>query len=92
MEQDNMVRIGRKQVMNYVVACVTLFNHGAKQVVVRARGQTISKAVDVVEMLRRSFVKNLEIASTVVGSEEITRFNGRSASISTIEILLDKKD
>jgi len=92
MDQGNMVRIGRKPVMNYVVACVTLVNHGVRQVVVRARGQTISKAVDVVEMLRRSFMKNLEIGSIAIGSEEITRLDGKPASISTITSLLNRKD
>jgi DNA-binding protein len=87
-----MVRIGKKPVMNYVVACVTLLNHGVKHVMVRARGQAISKAIDVVEMLRRSFVKNLEIGSVVIGSEEVTRFDGSPATISTIEILLNKKE
>jgi len=71
---------------------VTLLNHGVKQVMVRARGQAISKAVDVVEMLRRSFVKDLQIRSIVMGSEEVTRFDGKPASISMIEILLEKKD
>jgi DNA-binding protein len=92
MDQGNMVRIGKKPVMNYVVACVTLLNHGVRQVMIRARGQTISKAVDVVEMLRRSFMKNLEIGAITIGSEEIRRFDGRPASISTIEILLNKKE
>ncbi len=92
MDQGNMVRIGKKPVMNYVVACVTLLNHGVKQVMVRARGQAISKAVDVVEMLRRSFVKDLQIRSILTGSEEVTRFDGKPTSISTIEILLEKKE
>jgi DNA-binding protein len=92
MDQGNMVRVGKKPVMNYVVACVTLLNHGVKIVVVRARGQTISKAVEVVEMLRRSFVKNLEVGPINIGSEEITRFDGKPASISIIEISLNKKE
>jgi DNA-binding protein len=75
MDQGNMVRIGKKPVMNYVVACVTLLNHGVRQVMIRARGQTISKAVDVVEMLRRSFMKNLEIGAIMIGSEEIRRIH-----------------
>ena len=49
---DNTVLIGRKPVMNYVVACMTFFNSGAKKVVVKARGRAISRAVDTVELLR----------------------------------------
>jgi DNA-binding protein len=87
-EQANLVRIGKKPIMNYVVACVTLFNSGADEVMVRARGQAITKAVDTVLMLRGSFIKDLEIEDIAIGSEEVTRLDGTRGSISTIEILL----
>ena len=90
MEQANLVRVGKKPIMNYVVACVTLLNSGAEQVMVRARGQTITKAVETVLMLRNSFLKNLEIEDIKIGSEEVTRLDGSRGSISTIEILLEK--
>lgn len=90
MEQSNLVRIGKKPIMNYVVACVTLFNSGAEEVMVRARGQAITKAVETVLMLRNSFVKDLDIEDITIGSEEVTRPDGSRGSISTIEILLAK--
>jgi len=90
MEQANLVRIGKKPLMNYVVACVTLFNSGADEIMVRARGQAIAKAVDTVLMLRNSFLKDLEIENIEIGSEEVTRQDGTRGSISTIEILLGK--
>jgi len=90
MEQANLVRIGKKPLMNYVVACVTLFNSGADEVLVRARGQAIAKAVDAVLMLRNSFLKDLEIENITIGSEEVTRLDGTRGSISTIEILVGK--
>jgi DNA-binding protein len=90
MEQANLVRIGKKPIMNYVVACVTLFNSGAEEVMVRARGQAITKAVETVLMLRNSFIKDLEIREIRIGSEEVTRLDGTRGSISTIEIMLEK--
>ena len=90
MEQANLVRIGKKPIMNYVVACVTLFNSGAEEVMVRARGQSITKAVETVLMLRNSFIKDLEIREIRIGSEEVTRLDGTRGSISTIEIMLEK--
>jgi len=90
MEQANLVRIGKKPIMNYVVACVTLFNSGAEEVMVRARGQSITKAVETVLMLRNSFIKDLEIGEIRIGSEEVTRLDGTRGSISTIEIMLEK--
>jgi len=90
MEQANLVRIGKKPIMNYVVACVTVFNSGAEEIMVRARGQAITKAVDTVLMLRNSFLKDLEIEDIAIGSEEVTRQDGSRGTISTIEILLAK--
>jgi archaea-specific DNA-binding protein len=87
-EEPFIVRVGKKPTMNYVVACVTLFNTGVPEVMVRARGQSITKAVEVVDMLRRAFLKNLKIESVDIGTEEIKRDDGSIASLSTIEIML----
>lgn len=88
MSQPNLVRIGKKPIMNYVTACVTLFNSGNGQVMVRARGQTIEKAIDTVQMLRHSFLKDVRIKSINLGSEDVTRYDGTRGNISTIEITL----
>ena len=72
-KSENVVLIGRKPVMDYVVACITFFNAGEKWVIVKARGRAISRAVDTVELLRRAFVKNLEIKNIAVGTEELVR-------------------
>ena len=48
----NTVLIGKKPTMNYVLAVVTQFNNGADSVKIRARGNAISKAVDVAEIVR----------------------------------------
>jgi DNA-binding protein len=87
-ETPNLVRIGKKPVMNYVTACVTLFNSGNGEVMVRARGQAIEKAIDTVQMLKRGFLKDVNIVSINLGSEDVTRFDGTRGNISTIEITL----
>lgn len=90
-EQPNLVRIGKKPIMNYVTACVTLFNSGDGDVMVRARGQAIEKAIDTVQMLRHGFLKNVVIRSINLGSEDVTRFDGTRGNISTIEITLSRE-
>jgi archaea-specific DNA-binding protein len=92
MSQPNLVRIGKKPTMNYVTACVTLFNSGNGEVMVRARGQAIEKAVDTVQMLKRSFLKNVAIKKINLGSEDVTRFNGTKGNISIIEIILSSEN
>ena len=61
MTESNAVLIGRKPVMNYVLACITLFHSGAKEVNVKARGKAISHAIDVAEVVRRRFLPDLKI-------------------------------
>lgn len=87
--EGNMIRVGKKPVINYVMACVTLFNSGSNEIIIRARGKAITKAVDITEMLRRSFAKDLIIKSIRVGSEDIKRMQ-EEFPISTIEIVLTK--
>jgi len=88
--EGNVVFIGVKPVMNYVIACLTFFNAGEKEVTVKARGQAISRAVDTVEVLRRAFVKDLEIKSIEIGTEEMTRSEGGKSNVSTMEITVGK--
>ncbi|MBO0888106.1 DNA-binding protein Alba [Candidatus Bathyarchaeota archaeon] len=87
-DSPNIVRIGKKPIMNYVVACMTLLNNGDAEVMVRARGQSITKAVETVEMLRRAFLKNIKVYSVDIGTEEVKREDGSIASLSMIEIVL----
>lgn len=77
--------------MNYVTACVTLFNSGNEQVMVRARGQAIEKAIDTVQMLRRGFLKDVNIMRINLGSEDVTRLDGTRGNISIIEITLSRQ-
>jgi len=92
-QTDNVVLIGRKPVMNYVTACITFFNSGEKQVVVKARGRAICRAVDTVELLHRAFIKNLEIKHIDINTEELFRAEGgQKSNVSTIEIAVSKAE
>ena len=90
VEAENAVFIGRKPVMNYVVACMTYLNAGEKRVVVKARGRAISRAVDTVELLRRAFVKDVDVTSIDISTEEVTGPEGQSRNVSSMEITLAK--
>ena len=91
MDEPNLVRIGKKPIMNYVTACVTLFNSGKEEVMVRARGQAIEKAIDTVQMLRRGFLKDITVENINLGSEDVTRLDGTRGNISIIEITLSRE-
>ncbi len=87
----NTVLIGQKPLMAYATAIVMQINSGSNELSVKARGRVISKAVDVVEVVRRRFfdgkldVKDVNIGTEVLGEE------GRPRNVSTIEIKLAKK-
>jgi DNA-binding protein len=87
---ENMIFIGRKPIMSYVTACITFFNRSKKQLVVKARGRAISRAVDTVELLRRAFIKDLEIESIKIDTEEFVGAEGQKSNVSTIEIVITK--
>jgi len=92
MSESNSVLIGRKPVMNYVLACITLFHGGANEINVKARGRAISRAVDVVEVTRRRFMPDVKIKKIDIGTDQLAPFEegGSPTNVSTIEITLAK--
>ena len=90
MSESNSVLIGRKPVMNYVLACITLFHSGSKEVSIKARGRAISRAVDVVEITRRRFLPDVKIQKIDIGTEQLQVEGGASTNVSTIEITLTR--
>jgi DNA-binding protein len=75
--------------MNYVLACLTLFHGGAKEVSVKARGRAISRAVDAVEIIRRRFLPDVKVKSINIGTEQVQSGDRDTpANVSTIEITL----
>ena len=92
MTESNAVLIGKKPVMNYVFACITLFHGGAKEVNVKARGKAISQAIDVVEIVRRKFLPDVKIKKIGIGTDRFTaQDEGETlTNVSTIEIILAK--
>jgi len=76
--------------MNYVLAVVTQMNGGTNEVILKARGRAISRAVDVAEIVRNRFITDVTIASIDICTEEIMSNEGTSTNVSAIEIQLSK--
>ncbi|MGC8478883.1 MAG: DNA-binding protein Alba [Candidatus Micrarchaeia archaeon] len=87
---DNVIYVGKKSTMNYVLAVVTQFNSGANEVVIKARGKAISKAVDIKEIAVSRFLPNVKTKSIVTSSEELTNEDGTKSKVSAIHITLAK--
>jgi DNA-binding protein len=90
MSDDNTVFIGKKATMNYVLAVVTQFNSGHNEVIIKARGRAISRAVDVAEIVRHRFVMDASIKDIKIDTEQLEREEGNTANVSSIEISLSK--
>jgi DNA-binding protein len=83
--------VGRKPPMDYVLGIITSFSgSNVKEVTLKARGQSITTAVDAVEIVRNRFMKDLRIGKINIGTEEMPPREGESRSkmVSTIEITL----
>jgi len=90
---DNIIFIGNKPFMNYVTGVVMQFNmKGSSEVIVKARGKFISRAVDVVEVARKKFLAdlNIRIGKIDIGSEEFENEEGKKINVSIMEISLLK--
>ena len=91
--EGNAVLIGKKPIMNYVLACITLFHGGAKEVSIKARGRSISRAIDVAEVVRHRFLPDVKIKSIGIGTDQLlAQEEGNPATnVSTIEITLTRQ-
>ena len=85
--EENVVFIGNKPPMNYVIAAIAIFQSGRKRVFIKARGRAISKAVDVAEILRKRFMTNLKIEEIKIDTQQLET-EGRKRNVSSIEICL----
>ncbi len=89
-KDNNVIYIGKKSVMGYVLAVVTQFNGGASEVYIKARGKVISHAVDVAEIVRNRFMPGVKIESILTKTEELDSEDGTKTKVSAIEIKLAK--
>jgi len=86
---DDTIFIGKKPNMSYVLAVVTQFGDGQKEVIIKARGRSISKAVDVAQIVKNRFVKDVSVENIKIGTDKLES-EGREMNVSTIEIALKK--
>ena len=90
MAEENTIFVGKKGTMSYVLAVVTQLNQGAPEVFVKARGKAISRAVDVAEIVKNKFVKDIKVGEINISTEEIQSNDGNPLKVSAIEIPLRK--
>ncbi|HDJ67238.1 MAG TPA: RNA-binding protein [Nitrososphaeria archaeon] len=83
-----MVIVGRKKAIRYVTACITLFNRGQKEIVLRARGRNIENCIRTVMLLKKGFYSELKIREVAIGSDMVGR--GKRRYVSYMEIVIGR--
>ena len=85
------IYIGTKPTMTYVFQVVAQLHSGPETVFVKARGNVIGKAVDVVEVVRRRFLEGqVTVGTIVIDTERLVNRDGREANVSSISIPLTR--
>jgi DNA-binding protein Alba len=84
-----MVLVGGRPAINYVLAVLTEFQNGAKEVVIKACGRGVNRALGVVQITKNRFLSNLQVKDIRLGIEQIKDGqNNRILNVSTIEIVI----
>ena len=83
--------MGKKPVMNYVLACLTQIQNGTNTVTVKARGQAISRAVDVAQIVTKRFATDITVKRIAINTEQVkSTITGEMSNVSSIEIELKR--
>ncbi len=93
-ENADVIFVGNKPPMSYVLAIITsLSANNLNEITLKARGQAITTAVDVAEITRNRFIKDLKVSKIAIGTVEMPPREGENKSrmVSTMEITLAKK-
>ncbi len=93
-KKPEVVFIGNKPPMSYVMAVITAMSSGnINEIMLKARGKAITTAVDVAEITTNRFLKDLKVTAIGIGTEEMPPREGdnRARMVSTMEIKLSKQ-
>jgi archaea-specific DNA-binding protein len=90
MKANNAVFIGKKPLMTYVTATlVQLANEPT--VIIKARGKSITRAVDVAQIIvKRMNTLGYKIGPVKIGSELVQSQDGKTRNVSTIEVYISR--
>lgn len=82
----NIVFIGKKPILTYMNATLTLLAN-EPTVTIKARGKSITTAVDVSQMIvKRMHAMGYQISGVRIFSERMESKDGKERNVSTIEI------
>ncbi|MGB9730328.1 MAG: RNA-binding protein [Thermoprotei archaeon] len=91
MSKETVIEIGELDTMEYVKELLSHIHEGMNDITVKGTGFNISKAVDVVLIVRNKFVSTLVIKDINIGTTYVTLSNGKTVPRSWISIHVKKE-
>ena len=90
IKANNEIFIGKKPLMTYVTATlVQLANEPI--VIIKARGKSITRAVDVAQIIvKRMDTLGYKVGPVKIGSQSVQSQDGRNRNVSTIEVYISR--
>ena len=89
--ESNDIYVGKKPLMSYALAALLQFNAGNSEVTIKARGRSISHAVDVAEILINKFYPSAYYKDIRISTEHLNNDDGKVSNVSSMEIVLGPK-
>ncbi len=88
--QETVVLVGKKPMVNYVLSIIEAFtNNPSSDVVIKARGNAICKAVDAVSTVKNRYFKDVVVKSFRAEYEEVKGEKG-PVKLPAIEIVIGR--
>lgn len=90
MNETNVIYIGQKPMMNYVLAAGKRLTEGGSSVTIQARGRSISKAVDVALITMDRSNGEVRMEDIGISTEVLPGADGNPLNVSSIRISLTR--
>ena len=88
---DILVNVGRKPPMSYVLSVLTQFNgNGTKDVILKARGRSISTTADTTEIVRNRFEKNVKVKDITINTKSPRNEGGENQMFHQLKYVLQQ--
>jgi DNA-binding protein len=93
-QDSNIIFVGKKPFVNYIIAGkIQMDENPQNQVILKARGNLVSRAVDLAEVLKKGIHdKKVTLQSISIGSIKIENREKKEVSVSEIIIVLKKEE
>ncbi len=87
---SNHIYVGKKPVMSYATSALIQLTQ-SNEIIVKARGMAISRAVDVAEIVTKRLGNNAYVVKDITIDTEVLGMDEDVRNVSTIEIVVGKK-